>query len=204
MSSAQYFDEDPSVASAPTSVEVNLPDLSLQLTADRGVFSSEKLDAGTKLLLLEAPALEPADHVILDLGCGWGPITCVVAHRAPAATVWAVDVNERARSPTAANAAAIGAADRVHAVAPTELPDDGRFARILSHPPTRIGKAALHELLMGWLPRLTDRGVAHLVVQRHLGSDSLSAWLERQGFTVERIKSRSGYRILAVRPGAEP
>ena len=43
--------------------------------------------------------------LVLDLGCGWGPIACVAAARAPHAEVWAVDVNERARSLTAANAA---------------------------------------------------------------------------------------------------
>ena len=82
--------------------------------------------------------------------------------------------------------------------APDGVPDDVRFDRILSNPPIRIGKAALHELLDRWLGRLTPSGTAHLVVQKHLGSDSLARWLEGQGHRVERLKSRAGFRILEV------
>ncbi|MEM7142996.1 MAG: methyltransferase [Actinomycetota bacterium] len=198
MSSGQYFDDDPSVASAPRPVEVALPDVAFTLTADRGVFSADHLDAGTKLLLLEAPPLTATDRTILDLGCGWGPIACVAASRAPRATVWGVDVNERARALTASNAASIGVADRVHVAAPDAVPADLRFDRILSNPPIRIGKTALHDLLRTWLGRLTPTGRAHLVVQKHLGSDSLARWLEQEGHTVERLKSRAGFRILDV------
>lgn len=198
MNTGQYFEDDPSVASEPRPVEVALPDVSFTLTADRGVFSSEHLDAGTKLLLLEAPSFDD-EQTILDLGCGWGPIACVTAVRAPQATVWAVDVNERARALTTANAAAVGAADRVMVSSPDDVPADLRFDRILSNPPIRIGKRALHELLTRWLSRLAPGGRAHLVVQKHLGSDSLADWLRAEGYTVERLKSRSGFRILEVR-----
>jgi len=200
VSGTHYFDDDPSVASAPSPVEVNLPDVALTLTSDRGVFSADKLDGGTKLLLLEAPPLTDADAVILDIGCGWGPITCVAATRAPHAQVWAVDVNERARSLTAANAAAIGAADRVHVTDPDGVPDDLAVDRILSNPPIRVGKLALHGILLRWLPHLSPNGVAHLVVQRHLGADSLARWLTEQGYPTARLRSRAGYRILEVRP----
>ncbi|MEM9519361.1 MAG: methyltransferase [Actinomycetota bacterium] len=199
MSSGHYFDDDPTVPSDPRPVEIALPDVALTLTADRGVFSAEHLDAGTKLLLLESPPLSHDDGTILDLGCGWGPIACVAATRAPHASVWAVDVNERARSLAAANAAAINASDRIHVFAPDDVPDEVRFDRILSNPPIRIGKAALHELLDRWLTRLTPDGTAHLVVQKHLGSDSLARWLEHMGHPVERLKSRAGFRILEAR-----
>jgi 16S RNA G1207 methylase RsmC len=73
-----------------------------------------------------------------------------------------------------------------------------RFTAIWSNPPIRIGKPALHELLTTWLDRLTPDGQAHLVVQKHLGSDSLQRWLNDQGWATERIASRSAYRVLAV------
>ena len=135
---------------------------------------------------------------ILDLGCGWGPIACVAAVRAPWATVWAIDVNERARQLTAHNAEQAGVAARVRVAAPDEVPGDLRFDRILSNPPIRIGKAALHELLRTWLARLGPSGRAHLVVQKHLGSDSLARWLDGQGHATTRLTSRAGYRVLEV------
>lgn len=198
MTDGHYFDDEPTVTSSPRTVEVALPDLHLSLATDRGVFAADRLDAGTKLLLLEAPPLTDAETTVLDLGCGWGPIACVAARRAPAATVWAVDVNHRARDLTRANAATVGVADRVRVAAPDEVPDEVRFDRILSNPPIRIGKAALHDLLRHWLGRLAPEGRAHLVVQKHLGSDSLARWLTAEGHPTRRIAGRAGYRVLEV------
>lgn len=154
------------------------------------------MDAGTKLLLLEAPVPAPTGD-LLDLGCGYGPIALTLARRAPGATVWAVDVNRRALALTEANAAANGVAN-VRAATPDDVPADVSFATIWSNPPIRIGKAALHELLLRWLPRLAPGGRAVLVVQKHLGADSLARWLVEQGFPTTRLQSRAGYRLLEI------
>ena len=180
-----------------------LPDITLDLVTDRGVFSSSAVDTGTKLLLTEATAVPPGPCDLLDLGCGYGPIAVTLARRAPEATVWAVDTNERALELTAENARAAGVGDRVHVCSPADVAPDVRFAGIWSNPPIRVGKAALHELLTSWLERLTPGGRAWLVVQKHLGSDSLAAWLTGEGYNVERTRSRVGYRILAVRRDGE-
>jgi 16S rRNA (guanine1207-N2)-methyltransferase len=134
---------------------------------------------------------------LLDLGCGYGAIAVTMARRAPAATVWAVDVNRRAVALTAANATAAGC-ENVRAVEPGDVPDDLRFSIIWSNPPIRVGKAELHDLLSNWLGRLTTDGRAVLVVQKHLGADSLARWLEEQGHPVTRLRSRIGYRLLQV------
>jgi hypothetical protein len=67
------------------------------------------------------------------------------------------------------------------------------------NPPIRIGKAALHDLLLGWLDRLTPDGRAVLVVGRNLGADSLQRWLGEQGFPTDRLASKRGYRLLQAR-----
>lgn len=194
-----YFSADPAAPSERRRLRLHLPDLSLDLTVDRGVFSGDRVDPGTKLLLSEAPM--PADLAgdVLDLGCGYGPIAVTVAARAPAARVWALDVNERALELCALNAQANGVADRVQAVSAAGLPDEVQFTAIYSNPPIRIGKRPLQGLLSTWLSRLAAGGSAWLVVQKHLGSDSLAAWLRDQGWAVERRASRMGYRILEVR-----
>jgi 16S rRNA (guanine1207-N2)-methyltransferase len=191
-----YFSTSPGARSRPTTVRLDLPDVSFTLQADRGVFSSGHVDPGTKVLLLEAPPPPPAGD-LLDLGCGYGPIALTLAARSPGATVWAVDVNERALELTRANAEAAGLAN-VRVAAPDDVPADLRFAAIWSNPPVRIGKAALHELLVRWLARLDEDGRALLVVQKHLGSDSLHRWLEGEGWQVERRTSRMAYRVLEV------
>lgn len=194
-----YFTAEPTTAARPREVEFSAGGRDYTLASASGVFSANRLDPGTAVLLRKAdlPAHDTTG-ALLDIGCGFGPITCVLAASAPAATVWAVDVNERARELTAANAARVGAADRVRVVAPDDLPADVAFAQIWSNPPIHIGKGELHDLLRRWLPRLTPDGVAWLVVARHLGGDSLHRWLVEQGWQVERHASQKGYRVLRV------
>jgi 16S rRNA (guanine1207-N2)-methyltransferase len=195
---SHYFEARPAVPSRPRKVRLRLGELDLELQADRGVFGSKAIDLGTMVLLREAPP-PPSRGDVLDLGSGYGPIAIVLARRAPEARVWAVDVNERAVELARANAAAAGAPN-VSVAKPDEVPAEVRFDAIYSNPPVRVGKRPLHELLMQWLPRLKPGGAAYLVVQRNLGSDSLAGWLSEQGFAVERMKSKKGYRILEVRP----
>jgi 16S rRNA G1207 methylase RsmC len=135
----------------------------------------------------------------LDLGCGYGVIAAALAVSAPAAEVWAVDVNERALLLARENAERLGVADRVHVALPTEVPDALRFAEIWSNPPIRVGKQALHDLLLTWLPRLAPGGRAVLVVGKNLGADSLQRWLGEQGHPTTRLASSKGFRVLDVR-----
>ena len=194
---SHYFEARPAVPSRPRTVRLRVGDLDMELQADRGVFGSKAVDAGTLVLLKEAPPPPDAGE-ILDLGAGYGPIALALAHRAPGAHVWAVDVNERAVELTQANAAAAGVTN-VTAAGPDGVPADLRFDAIYSNPPVRVGKAPLHRLLEAWLPRLKEGAAAYLVVQRNLGSDSLAKWLGEQDYKVKRLKSKKGYRVLEVR-----
>jgi 16S rRNA (guanine1207-N2)-methyltransferase len=194
---AHYFDRRPHSPSQPRHLELVLPDRTLDLVSDAGVFAADRIDPGTKLLLLDMPAPPPVGH-LLDLGCGYGPIAVTLALRSPGATVWAVDVNERARQLTAQNAAAAGCTN-VRVAEPHDVPADISFAALASNPPIRIGKTALHELLSTWLVRLDPDASGSLVVQRHLGADSLAGWLAGEGWQVTRLRSRAGYRLLEVR-----
>jgi 16S rRNA G1207 methylase RsmC len=188
----------PAVASKPRLVHLHVGELAIELQADRGVFGSRGVDLGTLVLLKEAPP-PPSSGDILDLGTGYGPIAIALARQAPQARIWAVDVNERALELTRANAVS-AAVPNVAAHLPTDIPDDLQFEAIYSNPPVRIGKAALHELLLTWLRRLRPGGSAYLVVQRNLGADSLAAWLGAEGFQVQRLKAKKGYRVLEVKP----
>jgi 16S rRNA (guanine1207-N2)-methyltransferase len=194
--SEHYFSPRPRAPHRPGLVRVVLPDDYLELATDAGVFSPGRLDPGTRLLLDEAPAPPPAGD-LLDLGCGYGPIACVLARRSPGATVWAVDVNERALELCARNALAAGLGN-VRCVTPDDPGLPARLAGIWSNPPVRIGKAALHEVLSAWLGRLAPDGQAYLVAGRNLGADSLHRWLAEQGWRVTRRAARSGYRLLQI------
>lgn len=192
-----YFDETPDVGSDVRTVDVALTDVAFTMQTDRGVFSHGHVDTGTALLLREAPPPAATGH-LLDLGCGSGALALTLALRAPEAVVWAVDTNERARHLTADNARR-NRLDNVRVRAPGAVPSDIGFTTIWSNPPIRIGKSALHDLLGGWLGRLDDSGTAVLVVQKHLGADSLQRWLNEHGYPTRRLVSRAGFRLLESR-----
>jgi len=189
---SHYFDATPRTDDERRTVTVEVWGHRREYTTSTGVFSGGGLDKATAILLAESEP-PPAGSVVLDLGCGWGPIACSLARAG--STVWAVDVNERALELTAQNAADLD----VHPALPDEVPPDLRFDAIWSNPPIRIGKDALHELLLTWLPRLRPGGEARLVVGRNLGADTLQRWLVDQGYPTERVASSKGFRVLSAR-----
>jgi len=199
VSAGHYFDDDPDAPSSPVLVDVTLPDTAFVMETDRGVFSRGHLDTATSMLLrADLPIAASGD--LLDLGCGAGPIALTMARRSPDATVWALDVNARARELCRRNAER-NALTNVRVVSPDDVPPDVRFATIWSNPPIRIGKPALHDLLDTWLARLDTDGSASLVVQKHLGADSLQRWLIELGYRCDRVGSKAGFRLLTVRHG---
>ena len=193
--SEHYFSPDPTSAYETAVVTASVWGEELQLESASGVFSHGHVDVGTSVLL-RATKPPPTGDTFLDLGCGYGILACALARARPDARVWAVDVNRRALDLTRRNADRLGLGQRVSAVLPDEVPAEVRFDGIWSNPPIRIGKQALHELLLRWLPRLTEGGEALLVVGRNLGADSLQRWLTDQGYSCDRIASAKGFRVL--------
>ncbi len=195
--SAHYFDRDPAVPEQRRTITVRLAGRDTDVETAPGVFSPGHVDLGTRVLLRTVGDRDLAGDV-LDLGCGWGPLALSMAMRSPAATVWGLDVNARALDLLRDNAARLGLRG-IRPVTPEQVPAELTFTAIWSNPPIRIGKEALHALLERWLSRLTDDGVAHLVVQRHLGADSLQRWItESLCMPARRVASAKGFRVLEV------
>jgi 16S rRNA (guanine1207-N2)-methyltransferase len=195
---SHYFDAEPAGPERRQRITATVWGRDLPLLTAGGVFAGEGLDRGTAVLLRESDPPTGTPRV-LDLGCGYGPIALAIALACPGATVDAVDVNERALALCRDNAQALDVADRVRVLRPEEADPAARYDQIWSNPPIRIGKAALHELLLSWLARLAPDGVARLVVARNLGADTLQRWLTEEGYAAERVASSKGFRVLVVR-----
>ena len=199
--SEHYFTASPAVEAEERTHRFSIRGVERTVVTASGVFSADRLDKGTQVLLDHVPD-PPETGTFLDLGCGWGPITLALAEAAPGATVLAVDVNERSLALTAHNVAAAGL-DNVRVAPADALLAELRQSStpvdlIWSNPPVRIGKEALHTLLLDWLALLSDDGEAWLVVLKNLGADSLAAWLRDQGWDVSRMASSKGFRVLRV------
>jgi 16S rRNA G1207 methylase RsmC len=194
-----YFSDTPASPERRTSTEATIRGRDYLVQVASGTFSPGGVDRGTQVLLDHAPP-PPTTGVVVDLGCGWGPITLALANESPDAGVFAVDVNPRARQLTAENAATAGFS-HVSVIAPDEFPNDLLIDCLWSNPPIRIGKKALHELLTTWLGRLSPEGSAWLVVAKHLGAESLTKWLGTHGdggFVATRVARHKGFHVIKV------
>lgn len=196
----QYFSASPTSDAKLHEIAVELGGTLFRVQVGAGVFSGGRLDKGSEVLLRKVPPL-PSTGVFVDVGCGWGPLTLVMAHQRPDASVYAVDVNARGRELTSVNATVNGLENV------TVLDENEAFTRlteqsvdvIWSNPPIRIGKDQLHALWCSWLPRLKKNGVAYLVMGKNLGSDSFLQWAISQGWTANKIASSKGFRVLELR-----
>jgi 16S rRNA (guanine1207-N2)-methyltransferase len=197
MSGDHYFSADPSVPFERETFTCEVWSHELTLVSGSGVFSRGHLDRATAVLFRETEP--PAQGQFLDLGCGYGVIGLALAKAVPLATVTGVDVNERAVSLANENARSLGVEGRFVACLPESVPSDATYDEIWSNPPIRIGKAALHDLLLTWLPRLRPGGRMVMVVGKNLGADSLQRWLGEQGYPTERLTSAKGFRVLESR-----
>lgn len=197
MSSDHYFSASPASADERRTISVELNGTVRKIQTAAGIFSPSGLDKGTEVLLKNVPS--PRGR-ILDIGCGWGPITITAAEQSPASEVYGVDVNERSIELARLNAQSLGL-DNVVVGRPESVDPELEFDTIWSNPPIRIGKEALHELLLLWLPRLAPGGEAWMVVQKNLGSDSLQKWLVEQlpnDWRVTREATSKAFRVLKV------
>lgn len=204
MSLEHYFSANPKSVSKRHKIVVQLLKKEYELVSVGGIFSPHRVDLGTQVLLQTAPMSGVVGDV-LDIGCGWGPISLSLSLFSPQSTVWAVDVNQRCLDVVAENAKLLGLSN-VKAMLPENVSSDLCFDAIWSNPPIRVGKTVLHEILLHWLPRLKHNGLAWLVVQRNLGADSLQFWLEQvldekysKQFVVKRFSSSKGFRVLEVK-----
>ena len=193
-----YFSADPSAPFMRAPVRARVWGHDLALESGSGVFARGRLDIGTAVLLRETKPPGPGRY--LDLGCGYGVIGLAIAVAQGGARVDAVDINERALLLATDNAASLGVADRFVAATPDRLPP-ASYDEIWSNPPIRVGKQALHVLLLTWLPRLAPGGRAVMVVGKNLGADSLATWLGEQGYPTTRLASAKGFRVLESQRG---
>ena len=109
MTSDHYFTASPASADERRTIEVELNGSLRKVQTASGIFSPAGLDKGTAVLLQYVPT--PRGR-ILDIGCGWGPITLTAAEQSPGSEVYGVDVNERSIDLARLNATAFGLSER--------------------------------------------------------------------------------------------
>ena len=92
---AHYFTND-IVKDAPEEITIHFRDFTYKLNSNAGVFSKDKLDEGTRILLETVLDNETEPENTLDLGCGIGPIALILMEYWKHTAMTMIDVNQRA------------------------------------------------------------------------------------------------------------
>jgi len=146
----QYFTNNPNLKSELRTIIYKHEGETLTFYSDNGVFSKDKLDFGSNLLLDTLfKNINNNDNLnILDVGCGYGPIGLMIAKVSPHHEITMVDVNQRALALSAKN----GKLNHIENVEIKESDglskvEDNAFDAILTNPPIRAGKKVVHSIL---------------------------------------------------------
>lgn len=195
-----YFSPRPSAPERRRQFRVRLRGEEFVFVTDAGVFSRDRVDAGTKLLIERIEL--PLEGVFLDLGAGYGPIGIALARLRPNAQVVMVEINERAAELAAENARWNGV--RNAEVVPgdaLEALGERRFDVVATNPPIRAGNAVVEALIAEAAGRLEPRGSFWLVARTRQGAGSMKLMVEAR-FGHARLRARgAGYRLFEATRG---
>ncbi len=193
--SEHYYSNRPTVEHDEREFEFQLRGQTLKFKTDTGVFSRDRIDYGS-VVLIEEMQIGETDHV-LDMGCGYGPIGLVAARLASKGRVTMVDVNERAVSLARSNANRNGI-QNVEVVQSFLFENLGNrsFDVILTNPPIRAGKQTVHQIFEEAYPHLRESGSLWVVIQKKQGAPSAMSKLEELFPTVVKVTQDKGYWII--------
>lgn len=195
-----YYTSKPTSESNRETWETTIEGKNLSFTTDSGVFSKNKIDLGSEVLMTTAAKVQFPKGDLLDVGCGYGPIGIYLADTFLDRKIEMVDVNERALDLAKINAEENGVSNvDIYQSDLFEKVEKTNFAGILSNPPIRAGKKVVHEILETSYNHLMEDGLLLIVIQKKQGAPSAKKKMNEVFGNVKRIHLENGYWILASR-----
>ena len=162
---SHYFTNDETLQSKRRLVKYSINGKDFELESDLGVFSKDKLDYGSEVLIKSLLPIDLGERM-LDLGCGIGPIGLSLAYFQPSLNVVCTDVNTRALELCKLNARKLALNKRVTCLqSDIYLEIEGKFHSIVSNPPIRAGKRVTYEIYRGALEHLDEEGSLFVAIR---------------------------------------
>ena len=194
-----YYDKNPNTKSEERLIEYHYRNNNLKLTTDSGVFSKDKVDFGSDILVhtfLNEHPPGPSKSVA-DVGCGYGPIGLMIAKVCPHHQLFMFDINQRALALAEKNAA-LNHLNNVKVLESDGLSqaDHLSFDYILTNPPIRAGKATVHRIFEEAYEKLNIDGELYVVIQKKQGMPSAKKKMNELFNNVEVLNKEKGYYIL--------
>lgn len=190
---SMYFENDDTIKSEKQKIKINYKDLSLDFYTDNGVFSKEKFDYGSRLLLENLP-INKMNGRILDLGCGYGPIGIYIAKKT-SLEVDMVDINERAINLAKENILLNNVENAKVFISDIYNSVDNQYNYIITNPPIRAGKDVVRKFLIGAKDYLVSTGELWFVMRKDHGVKSMLKELE-EFYNTEIIERDKGFYII--------
>lgn len=191
-----YYTQKPEIESQEQTFTFLLRGRNFTFVTDRGVFSKERIDFGSVLLIEN---LEIQDGMeVLDVGCGYGPIGIAAATLTPSGRVKMMDINERAVSLARKNVKNNGIknAEVIESDLFSGIKEEEKFDVIVTNPPIRAGKKVVHQIFADAEKHLKKGGSLWVVIQKKQGGPSAMEKIEELFGGVEVIAREKGYYIL--------
>lgn len=197
---SHYFKEDKNLNHDIRKKEIFINETRFEFFTDRGVFSKENLDFGTRQLL---KYIDVASDVktIIDMGCGYGPIGIYLAKLNPSAHVFMYDINMRAVELAIKNSE-LNQINNL-TISKSYLFDQvtDQVDLIVSNPPIRAGKEVVFKLYEQSYEHLISGGSFYCVIQKKQGAPSTFAKLEQLFSNCVIVAKEKGYWVLLAKKG---
>lgn len=192
---SQYFDNDKNIKSERKLINFSFNDKNFSLYTDNGVFSKDKLDYGTRILL-ENIDINNLKGRVLDLGCGIGVVGIILGTLNKNISIDMVDINERAIILTKDNVKFNNINNNVF-VSNVYSNINGKYNYIITNPPIRAGKEVVRKFLLGGYDYLTDDGVLYFVMRKDHGVKSIIKELENI-YKVNIVNKEKGFYVVSL------
>lgn len=187
-----YYDEEQDAPLIPKRMTVHARGITLELWTGQGVFSKDKLDDGTKLLIDQC-TLFPGWKVH-DLGCGIGVVGVLVKKAEPSSKVICSDTSKRAIELTQKNVGEYtpdiqvrhsDGYEKIHEV----------FDTVLFNPPYVAGRETIYRLMAESYEHLRPGGLLQLVARHNKGGETLKKRMIELFGNCDDDKRAKGYRL---------
>lgn len=192
---SQYFDNDNNIKHNKKIIEFYFNDKKYNLYSDNGVFSKDKFDYGTRLLL-DSIDISKLSGNVLDLGCGIGVVGIILGTINENINIDMIDINDRAISLVRDNLtlnkvkANVFSSDVYSNV-------NKKYDYIITNSPIRAGKEVVRKFLLGGYDYLNDNGILYFVMRKDHGVKSMIKELENK-YNVTIINKDKGFYIVSL------
>lgn len=194
---SQYFDNDKNIKSERKIIKFNFDNKVFSIYSDNGVFSKDRFDYGTRVLLNSVDIDELSGNV-LDLGCGLGVVGIILGTFNKGINIDMVDINERAIDLAKNNLVLNNVKANVF-VSDIYSNIDNKYDFIITNPPIRAGKNVIRVFLLGSYDYLKDDGILYFVMRKDHGVKSMIKELSVKFNTSIVNKDKGFYVVLCTK-----